>query len=85
MDWKGVGNAVIKAGAPLLGGALFGPAGSVIASIRGFIGRFKTKTEAHRAWVDRKTELAFMLKDNMDAIDKRIYYRVINKIFNSLR
>ena len=25
MDWKGVGNAVIKAGAPLLGGALFGP------------------------------------------------------------
>ena len=33
MDWKGVGNAVIKAGAPLLGGALFGPAGSVIASI----------------------------------------------------
>ena len=33
MDWKQVGNAVIKAGAPLLGGALFGPAGSVIASI----------------------------------------------------
>lgn len=33
MDWKHVGNAVIKAGAPLLGGALFGPAGSVIASI----------------------------------------------------
>lgn len=33
MDWKGVGNAVIKAGAPLLGGALFGPAGSVIASM----------------------------------------------------
>ena len=33
MDWKDVGNAVIKAGAPLLGGALFGPAGSVIASI----------------------------------------------------
>ena len=33
MDWKGVGNAVIKAGTPLLGGALFGPAGSVIASI----------------------------------------------------
>lgn len=33
MDWKGVGNTVIKAGAPLLGGALFGPAGSVIASI----------------------------------------------------
>ena len=33
MDWKGVGNAVIKAGAPLLGGALFGPAGAVVGSI----------------------------------------------------
>lgn len=33
MDWKDVGNAIIKAGAPLLGGALFGPAGSVIASM----------------------------------------------------
>lgn len=33
MDWKGVGNAVIKAGTPLLGSALFGPAGSVIASM----------------------------------------------------
>lgn len=33
MDWKQVGNAAISVGAPLLGGALFGPAGSVIASI----------------------------------------------------
>ena len=33
MDWKGVGNAVIKAGAPLLGGALFGPAGAAVGSI----------------------------------------------------
>ena len=33
MDWKQVGNTAISVGAPLLGGALFGPAGSVIASI----------------------------------------------------
>ena len=34
MDWKGVGNAVIKAGAPLLGGALFGPAGAALMAQR---------------------------------------------------
>ena len=44
MDWKGVGNAVIKAGAPLLGGALFGPAGSVIASI--ISGKFGVSPES---------------------------------------
>ena len=44
MDWKGVGNAVIKAGAPLLGGALFGPAGSVIASI--ISGKFGVSPDA---------------------------------------
>lgn len=44
MDWKGVGNTVIKAGAPLLGGALFGPAGSVIASI--ISGKFGVSPES---------------------------------------
>ena len=44
MDWKQVGNAVIKAGAPLLGGALFGPAGSVIASI--ISGKFGVSPES---------------------------------------
>ena len=44
MDWKQVGNAVIKAGAPLLGGALFGPAGSVIASI--ISGKFGVSPDA---------------------------------------
>ena len=44
MDWKGVGNAVIKAGAPLLGGALFGPAGSVIASM--ISGKFGVSPDA---------------------------------------
>lgn len=33
MDWKQVGNAVISVGAPLLGGALFGPAGAAVGSI----------------------------------------------------
>lgn len=33
MDWKQVGNAAISVGAPLLGGALFGPAGAAVGSI----------------------------------------------------
>lgn len=33
MDWKQVGNTAIAVGAPLLGGALFGPAGAAIGSI----------------------------------------------------
>ena len=44
MDWKGVGNAVIKAGAPLLGGALFGPAGAAVGSI--IAGKFGVSPDA---------------------------------------
>lgn len=44
MDWKQVGNTAISAGAPLLGGALFGPAGSVIASI--ISGKFGVSPDA---------------------------------------
>ncbi len=33
MDWKEVGDTAIKLGAPLLGGALFGPAGAAVGSI----------------------------------------------------
>ncbi len=33
MDWKSVSNAAISVGAPLLGGALFGPAGAAVGSI----------------------------------------------------
>ena len=33
MDWKEVGNTAIKLGAPLLGGALFGPAGAAVGSM----------------------------------------------------
>ena len=44
MDWKGVGNAVIKAGTPLLGGALFGPAGAAVGSI--IAGKFGMSPES---------------------------------------
>ena len=44
MDWKQVGNTAISVGAPLLGGALFGPAGSVIASI--ISGKFGVSPES---------------------------------------
>ncbi len=41
------------------------------------LGRFKTQNEAHKAWLKRKIELANELKPSMDAIDYRIYPRVI--------
>ena len=44
MDWKGVGNAVISVGAPLLGGALFGPAGAAVGSI--IAGKFGVSPES---------------------------------------
>jgi hypothetical protein len=59
MDWKGVGNAVIKAGAPLLGGALFGPAGSVIASM--ISGKFGVSPDA------TPDQVLTAIKDDPDA------------------
>ena len=44
MDWKQVGNAVISVGAPLLGGALFGPAGATVGSI--IAGKFGVSPES---------------------------------------
>lgn len=44
MDWKQVGNAVISVGAPLLGGALFGPAGAAVGSI--IAGKFGVSPDA---------------------------------------
>lgn len=44
MDWKQVGNAVISVGAPLLGGALFGPAGAAVGSI--IAGKFGVSPES---------------------------------------
>lgn len=44
MDWKQVGNTAIAVGAPLLGGALFGPAGAAVASI--IAGKFGVSPDA---------------------------------------
>ena len=44
MDWKEIGRTAASVGAPLLGGALFGPAGSVIASI--ISGKFGVSPDA---------------------------------------
>ena len=44
MDWKQVGNAAITVGAPLLGGALFGPAGAAVGSI--IAGKFGMSPDA---------------------------------------
>lgn len=45
-----------------------------------FIGRFKTPLEAHLSWKSKKLEHAERLKSNMDAIDCRIYDRVVEII-----
>lgn len=44
------------------------------------IGRFKTPEEAHLAWRARKLEYAAQMKNDMDAIDERIYPRVVEII-----
>lgn len=44
MDWKKIGNAAISVGAPLLGGALFGPAGAAVGSI--IAGKFGVSPES---------------------------------------
>ena len=44
------------------------------------IGRFKTPEAAHLAWRARKLEYAAQMKNEMDAIDARIYPRVVEII-----
>ena len=44
MDWRSVGNTAIAVGAPLLGGALFGPAGAAVGSI--IAGKFGVSPES---------------------------------------
>lgn len=44
------------------------------------IGRFKTQETAHLAWRARKLEYAAQMKNEMDAIDERIYPRVVEII-----
>lgn len=54
-----------------------------ISGKKEYLGWFSSPVDAHRAWIDRKTELAYLLKDYMDAIDCRIYLRVVEIIFNA--
>lgn len=48
------------------------------------LGNYATENEAHLAWRNRKLEIALELKPQMDAIDLRIYPRVVT-IINSKR
>lgn len=52
-----------------------------ISGKRENLGYFSSPKCAHRAWLNRKVDIAYQLKDLMDAIDKRIYFRVIENIF----
>lgn len=45
-----------------------------------YLGYFGTKEEAHGKWLERKLQIAFEFKVEMDAIDERIYCRVIDII-----
>lgn len=44
------------------------------------LGYFESAMEAHKAWLERKLELAEALRPRMDEIDDRIYHRVVNII-----
>lgn len=44
------------------------------------IGTFKSPVDAHMAWVNRKLTWAMMLKEKFDAVDVRIYSRVVEII-----
>lgn len=44
------------------------------------VGEFRHADEAHLAWLERKLSIAFLLKNDMDAIDLRIYQTVVGKI-----
>ena len=47
------------------------------------VGYFDTPHEAHLAWRSAKMELAYQLKDLMDAIDPRVYFRVTEIIMRA--
>jgi hypothetical protein len=49
-----------------------------------WIGRFRTPEEAHLAWRSRKLGYAALMKSDMDAIDLRIYHRIV-EIINRAR
>lgn len=45
-----------------------------------YLGDFSSAIDAHRAWINRKLEIAASLKGEMDCIDQRIYKRVVEII-----
>lgn len=47
------------------------------------LGYFINQEDAHKAWKSRKMDIAFQLKDLMDAIDPRVYFMVTDKIMRS--
>lgn len=47
------------------------------------LGLFVNEIDAHNAWLSRKLDLAFQLKDKMDEIDERIYGNVVEIIINA--
>ena len=48
------------------------------------IGLFKTPEDSHLAWKAKKLEYAAQMKNDMDAIDMRIYHRIV-EIINRAR
>lgn len=45
-----------------------------------FLGRFKSKEEAHKAWYKKKIELAFGYKDLCDSIHPKLFDGLIKKV-----
>ena len=57
--------------------------GNVLTGKVEYLGLFNTPGEAHLAWRTRKLEIAAELRPSMDAIDIRIYPRVVEIINNA--
>lgn len=51
-----------------------------ITNKREYLGSFNNESSAYAAWLLRKLEIALELKPEMDAIDLRIYYNVVEII-----
>lgn len=51
-----------------------------ITGKRRYLGLFTSSTDAHKAWIKYKLQLAYELKPEMDAIDGRIYNNVVSII-----
>lgn len=47
-----------------------------------YLGSYRTPEKAHLAWMARKIEIAYELKDAIDAVDARLFQRVLDIISN---